>query len=202
MIGQKKKYSIVLLEPSPIVTAGIKELLASQPGWEVTNSFTDMNRLQERMSSLHPDILILNPVLIDYSKRLHVRALFPDRSDLLLFALLYSYVDADILRQYNGTIDITDDVADVVRKLKQGIDSNNMPAEAGEGYELSERENEILAAVARGLTNKEIADKYNISIHTVISHRKNITRKTGIKTVSGLTVYALLNNLIDQSEIE
>ena len=66
-----------------------------------------------------------------------------------------------------------------------------------EGEELSDREKEILVSVAKGMLNKEIADHYNISIHTVISHRKNITRKTGIKTVAGLTVYALLNNLID-----
>ena len=58
------------------------------------------------------------------------------------------------------------------------------------------------AIVARGMTNKEIADRYNISIHTVISHRKNIARKTGIKSVSGLTVYALLNNMIDQGDVE
>ena len=51
-------------------------------------------------------------------------------------------------------------------------------------------------------TNKEIADQYCISIHTVISHRKNIARKTGIKSVSGLTVYALLNRMIDQQDIE
>ena len=51
------------------------------------------------------------------------------------------------------------------------------------------------------LMNKEIADQMNISIHTVISHRKNITRKTGIKSVSGLTVYALLNNLIDEKDL-
>ena len=70
-----------------------------------------------------------------------------------------------------------------------------------EGYELSEREREILVAVARGLTNREIADQYFISIHTVISHRKNITRKTGIKTIAGLTVYALLNNMISEADL-
>lgn len=75
-------------------------------------------------------------------------------------------------------------------------------APRGEGGELSAREKEILVAVAKGMLNKEIADLYNISIYTVISHRKNITRKTGIKTVAGLTVYALLNNLIDISTIE
>ena len=52
------------------------------------------------------------------------------------------------------------------------------------------------------MLNKEIADLYNISIHTVITHRKNITRKTGIKTVAGLTVYALLNNLIDMNSVD
>lgn len=68
--------------------------------------------------------------------------------------------------------------------------------------ELSEREKEILVSVASGLINKEIADKHNISVNTVISHRKNISRKTGIKTVAGLTVYAILNNLIDIKSIE
>ena len=67
--------------------------------------------------------------------------------------------------------------------------------------ELSEREKEILVSVAQGLLNKEIADKHNISINTVITHRKNITRKTGIKTVPGLTVYAILNGLIDINEL-
>ena len=68
--------------------------------------------------------------------------------------------------------------------------------------ELSDREKEILVSVAQGLLNKEIADKHNISINTVITHRKNITRKTGIRTVPGLTMYAILNNLIDINSIE
>ena len=67
---------------------------------------------------------------------------------------------------------------------------------------LSEREKEILVSVASGLLNKEIADRHNISINTVITHRKNITRKIGIKTVPGLTAYAILNNLIDINDIE
>ena len=76
----------------------------------------------------------------------------------------------------------------------------NRPDEGRE--ELSQREKEILISVAQGLLNKEIADRHNISINTVITHRKNITRKTGIKTVAGLTAYAILNNLIDINSIE
>ena len=65
-----------------------------------------------------------------------------------------------------------------------------------ERQELSGREKEILVSVAQGLLNKEIADKHNISINTVITHRKNITRKTGIKSVAGLALYAKLHNLV------
>ncbi len=68
--------------------------------------------------------------------------------------------------------------------------------------ELSDREKEVLVLVARGLLNKEIADKLSISINTVITHRKNITRKTGIKTAPGLTVYSILNGLVDINSIE
>jgi len=53
-----------------------------------------------------------------------------------------------------------------------------------------------------GLTNQEIADKLFLSVHTVMTHRKKITRKLGIKTVSGLTVFALMNKLVDIREVE
>lgn len=63
--------------------------------------------------------------------------------------------------------------------------------------QLSAREVEILTMVAQGYSNKIIADKLFISIHTVITHRKNITFKLGIKSISGLTLYAALNNMVD-----
>lgn len=58
----------------------------------------------------------------------------------------------------------------------------------------------MLQLVAKGITNKEIADKLNISLNTVLTHRKNITTKLGIKTVSGLTFYAIMNGLLSGEE--
>jgi regulator of cell morphogenesis and NO signaling len=66
---------------------------------------------------------------------------------------------------------------------------------------LTSRELEVLQLVAYGFLNKQIADKLSISLHTVISHRKNITRKLQIKTIAGLTVYALLNGLISSNNL-
>ncbi len=67
---------------------------------------------------------------------------------------------------------------------------------------ISVRELEVLKLVALGLLNKEIADRLNISLNTVLSHRKNITAKLGIKTVSGLIFYCISHGYISADEIE
>ena len=73
---------------------------------------------------------------------------------------------------------------------------------APETEELSEREKDVLIQVVRGLSNKEIADVLCISQHTVISHRKNITRKLNIHSTAGLTIYAIVNKLVDLNTLE
>ena len=68
--------------------------------------------------------------------------------------------------------------------------------------ELSDREQDVLVQVVRGLSNKEIADVLCISTHTVISHRKNIARKLNIHSTAGLTIYAIVNKLVDINTLE
>ncbi|MDR0795276.1 MAG: LuxR C-terminal-related transcriptional regulator [Tannerella sp.] len=67
---------------------------------------------------------------------------------------------------------------------------------------LSVREQDVLRLVVKGMINKEIAEKLYISLNTVLTHRKNITSKLGIKTVPGLTFYAIMHGLIPGNEIE
>uniref|UniRef100_UPI004027306C response regulator transcription factor n=1 Tax=Alloprevotella sp. TaxID=1872471 RepID=UPI004027306C len=66
---------------------------------------------------------------------------------------------------------------------------------------LSEREREIVGCIVRGMTNKEIADNLFISVNTVLTHRKNISRKLNIHSVSGLTIYAIVNKLVNVGDI-
>ena len=74
-------------------------------------------------------------------------------------------------------------------------------ANSADGHDLSAREIEVLVLITKGLINKEIADKLNISLTTVITHRKNIVEKLGIKSVSGLTIYAVMHGYIDADGI-
>lgn len=68
-------------------------------------------------------------------------------------------------------------------------------------HDLSPREIEVLILITKGFINKEIADKLSISLTTVISHRKNITEKLGIKSASGLAVYAVMHGYIEADSI-
>lgn len=88
----------------------------------------------------------------------------------------------------------------IIDQLQQlfTLDNNNVEI----NKDLSMREIDVLQLIVRGSTNKEVADKLNISLNTVLSHRKNITAKLGIKTVSGLTFYAIMNGIISGDEIE
>ncbi len=104
---------------------------------------------------------------------------------------------------FDTVIDPADNEKTICQKIEavlQRTAINKRVIRSNEG--ISEREKEVLTLVARGLTNKEIAEKLFISAHTVITHRKNITAKLGIKTIAGLTVYAVINNLIPAEEIK
>lgn len=76
------------------------------------------------------------------------------------------------------------------------------PKAQGEQETLSAREKEIIVCVVKGLTNKEIADELCISTHTVITHRRNIASKLQIHSAAGLTIYAIVNKLVELSEIK
>jgi len=98
-----------------------------------------------------------------------------------------------------ASIMLDDSSIKIIEAVKQAIQS--LSEEKSLNSSLTEREIEILKLVALGNASKEIADRLNISTHTVVTHRKNITEKLGIKSISGLTVYAILNKIINTNEL-
>lgn len=94
-------------------------------------------------------------------------------------------------------------VKSIMQLRKHGHEMTYHPVTVQQGAErdLSPREIEVLVLLTKGLINKEIADKLNISLTTVISHRKNITEKLGIKSVSGLAIYAVMHGYIEADRV-
>ncbi len=85
----------------------------------------------------------------------------------------------------------------VTAKISNMINKNPENSEI-----LGEREKEVIVSLVQGMTNKEIADHLCISINTVITHRRNIARKLQIHSPAGLTIYAIVNNLVDISSVK
>lgn len=190
---------ILIVVPSAIAAKGLEQVFNDLGEFEVCAILRDING--QELRSMAPDVVIVDPEIFDYASRSSVKARVAEYSDAAVLAFTIGPLDEDQQRQYDGVIGLMDTPPAIIKKVRAALEDRT-EAPRSEGEELSQREKEILICVAKGMLNKEIADLYNISIYTVITHRKNITRKTGIKTVAGLTVYALLNNLIDMNSVE
>lgn len=197
----KTDNKIIIVEPSPMLSAGLASYFDDIKQVSIVSQLDSLDRLEEKLASYNPEILIINPLLVSFDANEAFQKLLRDFPNMAPVALVSSFVDKNILKQFKETIEMTDNKQKVVSKVFNLLSDNNVVQEKSENVELSNREIDVLVALAKGLTNKEISDQLFISVHTVITHRKNIIRKTGIKSVSGLTVYALLNNLVDESEI-
>lgn len=201
MNGQTIKR-VLILEPSVIIAEGLKHVVDDLAGFDVCGMITELEGgLEATLEAYDTDIIIADPAIADPQSRPGLHETVKNLTGVPVLAILSSATDAGFTQDYEGQIYLTDKTAEVEQKISAAV-SVNANETRGDGEELSAREKEILVCVAKGMLNKEIADYYNISIYTVITHRKNITRKTGIKTVAGLTVYALLNNLIDMNSME
>jgi len=126
-----------------------------------------------------------------------------DSVEMLNTVLFDIFTCEEDLRQH---CHVEDDLfVPAVQRLEVTADFNHegaQPAEEAPSADvLSEREREIVGHIVRGLSNKEVADKLFISVNTVLTHRKNIFRKLDIHSVSGLTIYAIVNGIVKLEEV-
>lgn len=199
----ENKKTVALITPSAMVSKGLEDILDESGEFKVEECFRDISRpVEARLGTLDPDVVIIDPSVLDFRSRKDGRSRLAEICDSIVIALGGPGLTDEVLRQYDGSISIYDSREDIIRKTRSSVEAKQSETSVSDSGELSAREKEILVCVAKGMLNKEIADKLCLSIYTVITHRKNITRKTGIKTVAGLTVYALLNNLIDMSSVQ
>ena len=116
----------------------------------------------------------------------------------MLTATLYDLYNNEEWLQLHAKVE-NEILVPVIKNMEMNISAGADALNVEEGGEsaLSPREREVVSCLAMGLSNKEIASKLNISINTVITHRKNIATKLSIHSVAGITIYAIVNNLVD-----
>ena len=200
-----EKTHIVIAEASPVLASGLSHCLQRLPGIQArvieVGSETD---LRECLATSHAEILLADPAFGGGFNPVKMRESLPPTvaAGLRIAAIEVGKIDRATASLYDEVVNIVDDMETLAAKIRTLARDEEQPAPAASEKEaLSNREKEIVTLVVKGMTNKEIADKLFLSVHTVITHRRNIARKLEIHSPTGLTIYAIGNHLVDITSV-
>ncbi len=191
------KLKIVIAETSEIIREGILSILKREPLHIHIYEINEIDRLKNALILQKPDVFIVNPSLLGLFS---LQQLKKESSNpgMRCVAVISDLSDPSILRQYDEVLNLYDKPEHIREKLNRLLQE---PQEDKRHESLSQREKEVIACIIKGMTNKQIADKLCISTHTVITHRRNIASKLDIHSAAGLTIYAIVNKLVDLDDV-
>jgi len=185
-------WGFILVIDSYLVSKGVVALLNRIHGVRVLKEFGAKESFVPYLESRPVDFII-----IAQHEFQRWSNLFISKPELLEKTILLEDVSTS---DFQTSINLMEDRESLTAKIRHLIDHQDNDPES-HSMELSPRETTIVRLVSMGLTNREIAEKLFLSAHTVMSHRKNINSKLGIKSISGLTIYAIINNIITLEEV-
>lgn len=193
-IGRPK---MAIICANSLTVIGLKQLLLSvMPSMEIED-FISVRQLEDS----DPDRFI--HYFVDFNILLTDRPFFLQRVSRTI-VLTTSDEHAKQLQEFH-CLRVTVPEKQLVKSLlylqQLGHSRGKMPVRPRVSGILSAREVEVLSLLVQGCINKEVADRLCISLATVITHRKNITEKLGIRSLSGLTIYAVMNGYVDIDQI-
>ena len=190
---------IAVAEPSVIIRSGLLSVLGRLATLNIQIlEIAEIAQLGSALCRQKPDMLIVNPALLGVFSLQKIKS-EAGCLPMKCIALQYSVTDSSTLKAYDQTISIYDTAEQIKEKLRSVCNSRD--GEASQEL-LSAREKEIIVGVVKGLTNKQIAERLFISAHTVITHRRNIAAKLQIHSPAGLTIYAIVNKLVELNDVK
>lgn len=191
----KKVAHILIIEPSSIIREGIASIIAHK---HPTYTFVKKASLKEVLKKEREatfNLIIVNPLVFNESKKRWSRfsSYF---KEVNVLGLISSFYDRNFYNCFTACLFINDTDHTILLEVEKYLTiklEKNRPNE----NTLSDREIDVLRLLAQGNSQKEIAEELFISIHTVVTHRKNISHKLGVKSTAALVIYAVANNIID-----
>lgn len=189
-----KQIEIAIITPDTLSAVGLRELLTEIAPKGIVRTFPDFGTFADDTPDMYTWYFVSSQTYVLYN------AFFLPRKEKTV--ILMHGIGGTALPTGNHILNIFLPEAKLKTELtKFFLENTPLPLPEEETKELSYREIEVLTLIAKGNINKEIADKLHISLTTVITHRKNITEKLGIKSVSGLTMYAVMNGYVEADRI-
>lgn len=193
-----RRIHIAIVEPSVIIRNGIVSVLKRLNLDIDIVEISDMPQLQGLLEKHNPDVVIIDPTQIGMFSLQHIKENLSGSKKFI--ALQSNLADASALKGYDEFISLYDSAEQIKTKVESVISENKQ--DDSDKQELSQREKEIVSCIVKGLTNKQIAEELHLSVHTVMTHRRNISGKLQIHSSAGLAIYAIVNKLVSLDEIK
>ena len=195
----ERRPAIAVIAPSILTALGMKSILEKIIPMAEVEVFNDVHALEESGMERYFHFFTAAPLFVRHS------ALFrPYRRRVILLAggsVPPELADMRRLNILRSEEELVRDIMHMHRSVHHDAHDPAPDASAAQGPVLSAREAEVLALIARGHINKEIAQRLGIGLTTVISHRRNLMEKLGIRSVSGLTLYAVTRGYGEADEL-
>lgn len=186
--------AVIISHPSEVIQKGLVAILENEVSPKII-SCSDCLEIERKYLNNYSGLVVMIPFATE-----NIELFMCIRKKTKRLLLIGIDTDNSGIQRapFDFTFNVLDDCNLLIEKVRSFFSADDQTK--GED-ELTAREKEVLKLVALGNTNKSIADKLFISTHTVISHRRNITDKLGIKSIPGLTVYAIIQKIISKSDI-
>ena len=187
-----KVYTVGLLLSSPLLTAGMQSLLRGVHGITVTDLGRNASpgEYTRRIPSAAPSLIILDPFTAQYC---------PD--DITSLLLTSAQVPDSERNAHAGVLSVYDTPEVIIERVTALTDPSRQGTNDSRGSDLSPREKDVILAIVKGLSNKEIANEMNVSVNTVMTHRRNIAAKLQIHSPAGLTIFAIATGLVKIEDV-
>lgn len=192
----KHTLNIIIMESSKIIHEGLQAILyQSDIDCRISKSET-LDDLTEMLDVTNAEILIANTMQL-VNREKEIKKIQKTHPNLSIIGIDFGMTTKQLLSLLDSTFTIFDSVDHIIATL-YNIEKKNQEntSKTNNDDNLTDREIDVLTKLVGGFSNKEIAESLNISVHTVITHRKNITMKTGIRSQSGLTIYAISKKIV------
>ncbi len=189
------RFNIAVVETSDIIYEGLHATFFNSSAQCSIIRVDSLNELITTINEKKVDVAIISPQCLQNRSR-EIKRIHKQFPNVLFVGIITSLIDKELQSIYHATYSIYDSQEQILSGICRMIKNAHIIDSDEEDETLSERETEVLRLLICGNSNKEIADSLNISIHTVVTHRKNITIKTGIRSQSGLTIYAISKNIV------
>ncbi|MDO9152160.1 MAG: response regulator transcription factor [Paludibacter sp.] len=189
-----RNINIIVVEPSPLVSEGLAGILQKSEIQCQIAFKSSLEDIEQILAKKKYEIIIINPLLTFSNSKTFSGII--TQFNLKSIGLIYAHFDPSHLQMFDATITVSDASSTIITTINKLLTELSQHGQNELKEALSKREIDVLKLLANGMSNKEIADKLYISTHTVITHRKNLSHKTGIKSVSGLTIYAVVQKLV------